>query len=404
MSDVTQLAALAANAEPPALDELSARRMIERALAAPRIGEARIAEPARRRRIGIAVPVFAVAALALLAFLWLRPTASPPTAPLLRLALPTGDQLTATSGAQFEIAELAPASRRLRMQSGSILFSVAHVVPGQHFDVTTPHAVVRAKGTVFSVTIDHDATSVFVVQGVVEIDHGNETHVLPAGQSWHGAAPSTAVTSLAQAPRVAPTEPAPAPAPAPAPTIEPPSEPGATGDRPEPAEPRPQAEPSVEPARPPAPSIARARAHIIAGRFEAALAEARRAETTGTLTGAWHVVIGDAHRGLGHASDAADAFAKAVTDLSGDARAEAAYSAAYLRFRELRDTDGALAALTAGDVEAEGSVLEERGLALRAQILESIGRRADARPIAERYLARFPHGGLASFMRSLLRR
>jgi hypothetical protein len=394
MSDITQLAALASNAEPPTLDELTTRRMIERALVAPRTPE-----PARWRRMRVAAaPLLGVAVLAALVFLWLRPAAPPSTTPLIRLSLPTGDQLVATSGAHFELTEIAPASRRLRMQSGSILFDVAHVVPGQHFDVATPQAVVRAKGTVFSVTVEHDTTSVFVVQGVVEIDHGDETHVLGAGHSWRGAAPRKAVTSVVQT----------GAAPTPTPAVEPDPEPAVVDHPPAPpvapSAQRSPPEPPVEPATPPPPSIARARALVLAGRFDAALAEARRAATTGALSGAWHVVIGDAHRGLGHPSDAADAFAAAVPDLGGDARAEAAYSAAYLRFRELRDVDGALAVLTAGDVEAAGSALEERGLALRAQILDSAGRHEDARAVAESYLARFPHGGLASFMRSLRRR
>ena len=121
------------------------------------------------------------------------------------------------------------------------------------------------------------------------------------------------------------------------------------------------------------------------------------------LTGAWLLVDADALRALGDKREAADALTTAATLLEGTEQLEAAYSAAYLRFHDLHDPAGALAVLAASNVDIPGSMLEERGLALHVKILVAGDRRAEARPLAARYLDGFPHGELRPLMLSLVR-
>jgi hypothetical protein len=147
--------------------------------------------------------------------------------------------------------------------------------------------------------------------------------------------------------------------------------------------------------------LARARSQLAAGDYEAVLAEVERAARRGTPSGAWRMLEGDALRALARPTDAAGAYDRAAALLAGAERSEAAYSAAYLRFQS-RDHERALTSLL--DADATGSPLEERGLALRAQILEALGRKDDARAIAKRYLDRFPAGGLRSYMKALVER
>jgi hypothetical protein len=150
--------------------------------------------------------------------------------------------------------------------------------------------------------------------------------------------------------------------------------------------------------------LARARGHIAAGRFAEALAVVEAVSHHGPLDGAWDVVQGDGLRGLGRAGAAADAYIVAASKLSGVERIEVGYAAAYLRFHDLHDADGALAALMLAAPDAAGSPLEERGLALHVQILAALGRSVEARPLAQRYLERFAHSDLAGDMRTLLAR
>lgn len=145
--------------------------------------------------------------------------------------------------------------------------------------------------------------------------------------------------------------------------------------------------------------LASARADITSGQFAAALVKSDAAPHP--LTGAWLLLRSDALRGLGKNRDAADALLAASALLEGTAQTEAAYSAAYLRFHDLKDSDGALAALAAADVDVSGSMFEERGLALHVEILVANGKRADAKPLAQRYLEHFPRGELRSLMHQL---
>lgn len=56
--------------------------------------------------------------------------------------------------------------------------------PGGDFQIRTPHAIASVRGTVFVVDVDARASSVFVVEGVVEVARrdGGETVMLAAGE------------------------------------------------------------------------------------------------------------------------------------------------------------------------------------------------------------------------------
>ena len=144
-----------------------------------------------------------------------------------------------------------------------------------------------------------------------------------------------------------------------------------------------------------------AQSQLTDGKLADALATAKLAKSRGELRGAWWLVIGDASRGLGHADDAAEAFDRAARDLTGAERAEAGYSAAYVRFHDLGEPVIALTSLIVSRADDEGSVLEERALGLHAQILDTLGRKREAHDIAKRYLARFPESDLGAYMHSL---
>ncbi|MCW5805639.1 MAG: hypothetical protein KIT31_24930, partial [Deltaproteobacteria bacterium] len=107
-------------------------------------------------------------------------------------------------------------------------------------------------------------------------------------------------------------------------------------------------------------------------------------------------------RGLGRASEAAEAFERAAYELAAPDAYEAGYSAAYLLFKDVQAPQRALEVLERAAVDAPGSPFEERGLVLHVRLLDRLGRRADARPLAARYVARYPNGDGAPLMRAIL--
>ena len=449
---VDELARLASNADAPALDDAAARRMIDAAAAAPR----RAVTPRRR---GFGWPLAAAACAGLAAYAWFvhRPSAPAPEAELLRVTLPTGDRLVGTAGVRFEIVELVPASRRLQLRTGAMVFDVAHVAHDQRFAVSTDHATVIATGTVFSVEATAASTRVHVFEGSVAIEHGGQRDSLAAGASWSSdrsdsgpasitaagedfareraasaarpapdvptASPSTSVTTatapIASAssttkpatPSSATIDPAPASTPPRVAATAPATAPRATSAVSPPGTTAPRAavtapsaggsiEPAVIDARVAAPSdLSSARADVAAGRYAEALAKANAPLREGE-SGAWDLVRGDALRALGRAAEAADAFESAARSLAAPAKLEAAYSAAYLRHHDLKEHARALANLAGTD--EPGSLFEERALVLRVDVLMTLDRKNEAAAIAGRYLDRFPKGTSAKLMRALI--
>ena len=168
-----QLAQLARKADAPALDDTAARRLVDAAIARAHL-EPTVA-PRRHALRWAAAGALAVAAA--IALFVLRAKPAPAT---MHLALPTGDILTGTAGAHFAIAELTPGSRKLRLDSGAIVCDVAHIVAGQHFEVTAGDVTVVATGTVFSVSA---AGHVHVYEGTVDVHRGAQVERLAAGAS-----------------------------------------------------------------------------------------------------------------------------------------------------------------------------------------------------------------------------
>ena len=406
---VDRLVQLAADAEPPALDERASRSMIERALAQSRRAPA---SPLPWRAM------LAIGALAVVAVLLLVRVRASHEPELVHIALPTGDRLVGTESARFEISELAPASRRFRLQGGAMLFDVARVTPAQRFEVATADIVVVATGTVFSVALRDSIPHVEVFEGRVEIHHAGRTHALTAGAHWSpdGERSPSLLAEVAAESVEARREITRVPAPVDQPTRSVPPVAVPQLDPPVVAPPVPTTKPrppvrdrATTVAKPtpaeasPVPLdelLAHARADVAAGRFADALATITAAEQRGASGGDWALARADALRGLGRMVEAAQAFESAASTLHGSAKITAAYSAAYLRFQE-GDAARALDALDAHAVDAERSALEERGLGLRAQALVKAKR--DAKPTAQRYLARFPHGGLRAYMQRLAR-
>jgi len=418
---VDGLARLAGNAEAPALDHVAARRMIDAATVA---ASPRRAVTAPRRAFGWPLAAAAFACLAIYAWFAHRAPAPRPVAAtepeLLRLTLPTGDRLVGTAGARFEIVELTPAARRLKLATGSMVFDVAHVAPDQTFEVVTDQATVVATGTVFSVAVDRGTTTVHVFEGSVAILHGVQRDTLAADATWSSAAATTAPNTITAAGEdfarereqrvekpTPPVESKPTPAPEPVPATEPAprvttvATPARREPKPSAVEPAPAPEPppsEPEPIMWPA-SLPAARAHIAAGRYTEALAAADSPLREGE-SGSWDLVRGDALRALGKPAEAASAYEAAARALAAPARLEAAYSAAYLRFHDLKAAKDALADLSGTD--EPGSLFEERALVLRAEVLVSLERKHEAQVIAARYLDRFPKGSSAKLMSKLL--
>ena len=409
---VDELARIAGRAEPPPIADGEARWIVDRAL------DSAAAEP-RSRRFVWAFAFAGAAAAAAVAIAWLAPRASSPPladAGVLHLTLPTGDRLTGVGGARFDVERVAATDRRVRLHGGLVLFDVARVAPGQHFAVATPELVATAKGTVFSVETDQAGSRVRVYEGVVEVEQGGDEHLLAAGSVWDSATHSTAI-ALARPPVLAPSiatavgdrasglVPLPlrvagpdlVPVPVPAPTPTPTPAPVAVVATLTPAEPAPKPLSPAELGH----LYDLARSQVAAHDLETALATAKRAGVRGELDGPWWLLIADASRGLGKTDDAASAYDRAARELAGADRAEAGYTAAYLRFHDLSEPVLALSSLIIARADEDDSPLQERALGLRAQILAALGRTREAHDVATHYLAKFPESDLGAYMREL---
>jgi hypothetical protein len=68
---------------------------------------------------------------------------------------------------------------------------------------------------------------------------------------------------------------------------------------------------------------------------------------------------------------------------------------------ETQQVDAASNALASSGAADDGSPLQERALALQVQMFVGEHRDADAKQLARRYLANFPHGDLVAYMRSI---
>ncbi len=411
-----RLAALARQDAPAPLDANQAARVVAAALHGASV---RLPQRRRARRVVAAVAGLTLLTAAAAALLLLRPGGTPPTqaptraaaAAPLHFGLPSGDRVTATAGAQVQVASLDPRARRLVLADGTALFDVAPLGRGTSFEVATAHARVAVRGTVFSVTTTRARTVVRVYEGHVRVTAAGRVVELDAGQTWASDGPSgdadplgdeasaAAAARVARAPRVtalpevqplAETEekeedtPRHPPATIPAPRVA--------------AETAADADANAEAAE-----LAEVRGWISIGAAERArtVAHERAGDASSSRPGAWRLIEADALRALARHAEAADVYDAAAQRLPARQAAQAGYLAASLRFERGGDARGALASLDAVAADAPGAPLEERALALRARALADLGRDDEARVTARRYLERFPEGGQAAALRGL---
>lgn len=359
-------------AQPSELAGTDLRRLVRRSVA-------EAAERRARGRLQRRVLAFAgaLACVAALGFMWksrafmgegAEPARSsqPPWAPL-ELALPTGDKLSASPGAQFELVHSTEIARRITLRDGVVVFSIAPLASGETFGVQTPHAFVEVRGTVFSVEVDRLRTRVRVHEGAVQVQGAGRPRTLRSGERFgtDGAVvPELLSPQLARRATelVAERE----------------RERALAGVHAAEAEVR---DAAIGPgSEPPAPSADRA-------------LRVERAEQL--------VREGDAQRSLGRAREAVDFYLQAHAGLPPPAAASAAFKAADLCLRVLSDPSRTLRVLDQTALDAPGSPLRERALLLRIDAAQRLGQ--PVRDLAQRYLEEYPDSAGSDRMRSLSR-
>ncbi|HKO90668.1 MAG TPA: FecR family protein, partial [Polyangiaceae bacterium] len=192
-----ELAALleqARHAEAPALDGLKQLHMVRAALRERRPEPVRLAPRITRYVVGLAAALlmgllgaraFEVAATRLATS---HVEVGPGQRPV-PLWLRTGDALVLAGGSALDVLSETSALRQVRLTRGAVLCDVRRLAQGQEFLVVTTHALVQVRGTVFSVQVDEQHTTVQVHEGTVQVS-GRALH---AGERW---------SSLSTAPRV----------------------------------------------------------------------------------------------------------------------------------------------------------------------------------------------------------
>jgi hypothetical protein len=382
--------------DPPPLGHRASRALVERAAR-----EAERHKRARFSRIQTIALAFAAAAVVTLAFLVGRNSVSESAKVAVvddgrvsTLRFETGDEIAFLSGAVFDAGTPGRAHRMFALERGDVLFDVASVDRGGSFEVRTPDAAIRVHGTVFVVSVHEDGTLLHVIEGEVAFAQAGRTRFVAGGERAGALDRSAPVVLLdlgrdaaerrlrEEAPAVAEiTSTDPGAAPRVAVAIEEP----------------------VRRAPRPVLRVSTARRWLEAGRADRALRAAELAVATDPDDGDWRMLRADALRALG-SSDAARAYEEAARHLPWSQAAQAGYLAAHLRRAELGDRAGALEAIERTAADAMGSPLEEPALVLRTRILAEERRFDEARMTADRYLARYPEGGAAAWMRELVAR
>ncbi|MGE3455164.1 MAG: FecR domain-containing protein [Kofleriaceae bacterium] len=420
----------AARAEaPPRLDPARARRMVDVALDAA-------AAPAPRRWRWPAIVATPLLAAAAVLVVWLAGSgarsveraavAVVPTA----LSLPTGDWIATTPGAQLDLSDASTANRQIRLTSGTALFDVRPLAAGEQFVVKTPDLEARVVGTVFTVEVGPGSTSVRVYEGRVRARRGGVEHDLaigemlgpngirstltndPLGDLAVGRARARLATAPAkpeqpprstmpwptpattQAPVLEPASPAPIPDPSirePATSTQTTSTATSTPARASVAT-RGRAKPSSSSSTATEPTRAHAMALLAARKF----VEARDL----AVQNSWHVIEGDADRGLGDHVAAVRAYAAAADSPHADDVCIGALLAAQLSADRLGDLEKALS--FAERAASSTCATRERALGLTIAVANRAGARDTATTAARQYLAEFPTGSYAAAARATL--
>jgi len=342
---------------------------------------------------------FALAAAALLAFKFAWPSLS--HAEIVSLA--TGDRVTRTPNSDVVFARVTEESRIISVHAGEALFDVVPLLADASFVVETDELEVSVRGTIFTVSREDSTSLVHVFEGRVEVREGMALTMVEAGQryaSGHGLVAIDSPVALQREgeaarlarerrPHVAPAETAAEPATELAVT-ETVTEPVAA-TLPEPlTSPRQAGEARVD-----------LQALVASRDFEGALAAAQNVLRVQPLDRGARLVEAQALQGLRRFDAAATAYDSLARTGPPTMRAEAAFRAATLRYRELHDARGSLASLDAVNLAA--SPYAERALGLRARAQDAAGDADGARQTAARYLALFPEGGMQQAMQALLR-
>ncbi|MFN7699937.1 MAG: FecR domain-containing protein [Deltaproteobacteria bacterium] len=150
-------------------DELREQRVLAR------VREARRGQPSRQSRI--VAPLLAAAAAAAFVFALDR-LVLPSSAPWV---LVDGSEVLLAEGAHVELAHADGAGVRLLQSRGRARYDVTRRA-GRTFEVVTPEATVRVRGTSFDVEASSESTEVLVHEGVVEVDDGARQILLRAGE------------------------------------------------------------------------------------------------------------------------------------------------------------------------------------------------------------------------------
>lgn len=395
------------------LEELPHDEVRQAARRAAMTGRARHRAWVRRRVLWAAGTGAALAAAAVLLLLHAPPVGpTPPDRVAQRVAptlatpapertdfeLPTGDRLLAAEGARFRVELATESERRVRLDSGSMLFDV-QPLDGGRFCVSTPRAEVIVLGTVFTVTSDREGTLVRVYEGRVEVHDDTGVQRIRAGQHARvgvTADPLDRDPLATEARRAANRRRPVAHAPPPAdPIAARDPTPRAPRPRPAPQDPAPHEAADEESLVPATPDDVRG--WIVAGRAARALDEAR-AHVDAEDLDPWLMLQADAERALGQHAAAARTYARAARVLPSPRAEQAGFASARLS----RSPTLALQALELGGVTAAGSPLRERGLAMRADLLGRLGRGPERARAAREYLASYPDGSRATDMRAIV--
>lgn len=173
MSDELEELARRAGEVEPAWDDLREQRVLESIRRAPR-------PETPRRPIGPWLAAGA-AALVLVGATWSwatdepARTAEPPgvSAPVApdesELVLADGSTVTLGPDARVRVLAQEPEQAVLEQERGRAVFAVTHA-PERSFEVWSPAAIIRVRGTVFVVEVTADATLVEVREGRVEVE------------------------------------------------------------------------------------------------------------------------------------------------------------------------------------------------------------------------------------------
>jgi transmembrane sensor len=326
---------------------------------------------AKRRRRTVSRVAVSAALVLLAAFgswRWMTPTEAPVAAsPSLRL--PDGS-LVFFLEPNTEVTRVAIDETHvdLELSRGSARFEVSHR-PARSFVVATEDVKVTVVGTQFVVTHGDETVAVDVLEGRVQVEAGDETRLLSAGEHARFAAHT-------------PRAPEPEPEPEAEPEVTSPTEtsPGARPERP--------ADRAVER---PSPRAASWRVLAEEGRFDEAyeaLAEADDVRTTdvGDL-----MLAADAARLSGHSNEAVGYLRQVVDEHASDSRAPlAAFTLGRVLLRS-RPAEAAEAFAQTSRLDPDSSLAQD-AMAREVEAWHRAGRQERARALAETYVARFPSG------------